>query len=244
MSVPSEDGGASPAERVRDGVARIQAMEVSPRQAAARRVGESVRDAIDQLMATAAPPEVLEEAAAKMADVVALLHGYGAGRSYEGFAEASGLGHDHGFFDWSPVLGRSNPLAPPIDVDVDADGGGAVIGRVRFGAAYEGPPGCVHGGFIAASFDDILGLAQSFSGQTGMTGTLTVRYRQPTPLHTDLRIEARLDSVSGRKVTASASMFAGEVLTAEATGLFITVSPERFGALGANRSGADQRRPG
>jgi acyl-coenzyme A thioesterase PaaI-like protein len=115
---------------------------------------------------------------------------------------------------------------------------------VRFGAAYEGPPGCVHGGFIAASFDDILGLAQSFSGQTGMTGTLTVRYRQPTPLHTDLRIEARLDSVSGRKVTASASMFAGEVLTAEATGLFITVSPERFGALGANRSGADQRRPG
>jgi acyl-coenzyme A thioesterase PaaI-like protein len=93
----------------------------------------------------------------------------------------------------------------------------------------------VHGGSIAAAFDEILGLTQSLSGQVGMTGTLTVRYRQPTPLHTDLSFEGRLDGVSGRKVLASAKLYAGEDLTAEATGLFVTITPERFRALSANR---------
>ena len=32
-----------------------------------------------------------------------------------------------------------------------------VVGHVVFGDAYEGPPGCVHGGFIAAAFDEVLG---------------------------------------------------------------------------------------
>lgn len=226
------------AERMREGLTRIRELELDDRQSATRQVGDSVRVAIDHLMATTAPAEVLEAAAAKMAEVVDLLDGYGSNRMYEGFAEASGLGHDRGFFDWSPLLGQANPLAPPIAVDVEVDEAGdlgTVVARVRFGAAYEGPPGCVHGGFIAAAFDDVLGLAQSMSGQTGMTGTLTVKYRQPTPLHRDLRIDARLESVNGRKVVATATMFAGDQLTAEATGLFITVSPEKFGAYAGNR---------
>ena len=39
----------------------------------------------------------------------------------------------------------------------------------------------------------VLGAAQTFSGAPGMTGTLTIRYRKPTPLHTDLRFEGRFD---------------------------------------------------
>ena len=223
---------------MRDGLTRIRDCRWMTGRRPPGDVGEAVRVAIDHLMATTAPADILEAAAAKMAEVVDLLDGYGSNRMYEGFAEASGLGHDRGFFDWSPLLGQANPLAPPIrvDVEVDQDGAsGTVVARVRFGAAYEGPPGCVHGGYIAAAFDDVLGLAQSMSGQTGMTGTLTVKYRHPTPLYIDLRIEARLESVNGRKVVATASMFAGDQLTAEAVGLFITVSPEKFGAQAANR---------
>ena len=26
-----------------------------------------------------------------------------------------------------------------------------IVGRARFGVAYEGPPGCVHGGYVAAA---------------------------------------------------------------------------------------------
>ena len=128
--------------------------------------------------------------------------------------------------------GAPTQLAPPIFIDVEGE---IVVGRARFGPAYEGPPGSVHGGFVAAAFDEVLGVAQTLSGQVGMTGTLTVRYRRPTPLHADLRFEASLNGVSGRKVLTSAKVFAAGQLTAEATALFISVSPQRFSALAANR---------
>jgi acyl-coenzyme A thioesterase PaaI-like protein len=203
-----------------------------PRHRAAQALGDTIRVVIERMTATGAPAEVLDEANTKMAEVAEVLGRYQGRRGYEGVAEASGLGHDRAFFDWSPLFGRSNPLAPPIDVSME---GGTVVGKATFGVAYEGPPGCVHGGFIAASFDEVLGLTQSLSGTMGMTGTLTVRYRRPTPLYTELRFEGRLDSVSGRKVLTTATLQANGDLTAEASGLFITISPEKFGALAPQR---------
>ena len=58
-------------------------------------------------------------------------------------------------------------------------------GQAWFDCAYEGPPTCVHGGVIAETFDEMLGAANMVAGNPGMTGTLTVRYRKPTPLRTD-----------------------------------------------------------
>ena len=118
------------------------------------------------------------------------------------------------------MIGLSNPLAPPIILEVEDK---TVHGRVRFGTAYEGPPGHVHGGFVAAAFDEVLGFVQSTTGQPGMTGTLTIRYRRPTPLDTDLRFEATVQRVDGRKIFAEGRLYAGDVLTAEAEGIFISV---------------------
>ena len=220
------------AARMQEGLARIAGPAAEEDVAAARDVGEARRRVIDRLTATSAPPEVLRRAVELLAPAEELLRPYHSIRRYMGASEASGLGHDRAFFDWSPLLGRSNPLAPPIRVSVE---GHHVVGVGRFGLAYEGPPGCVHGGFIAAAFDEILGLAQSLSGKVGMTGTLTVKYRRPTPLHTELRLEGTVDSVSGRKVSTSGRMYAGDTLTAEATGLFISIRPEDFNALSAQR---------
>lgn len=234
------NGRAAPdpalAERMAEALAAINEPAGEPAVAAAREVGEALRRVIDRLTATSAPPEVLDRAREQLEGVGELLRPYNSLRRYEGSSEASGLFHDRAFFDWSPQLGLSNPLAPPIHVAVED---GIVVGRARFGIAYEGPPGCVHGGFIAAAFDEVLGVTQSLSGQVGMTGTLTIRYRRPTPLNADLRFEGRVDSVSGRKVTTSGRLLAGEQLTAEATGLFITISPESFSALSAQRERPD-----
>jgi acyl-coenzyme A thioesterase PaaI-like protein len=114
---------------------------------------------------------------------------------------------------------------------------GVVHGRVRFGGAYEGPPGCVHGGFVAAVHDEILGMANSTGGQPGMTGTLTVVYRKPTPLRTELRLEARLDRVDGRKQFCSSKLWAGDVLCNEAEGIFVTIGMGRFNELLDERNG-------
>jgi acyl-coenzyme A thioesterase PaaI-like protein len=110
-------------------------------------------------------------------------------------------------------------------MEIDGD---RIIGRANFGAQYEGPPGHVHGGIIAAAFDEVLGMAQARTGRPGMTGTLTIRYRRPTPLHTEVVFEARVDRVEGRKIFAAGTLHAGETLCAEAEGIFISVDFSRL----------------
>ena len=138
------------------------------------------------------------------------------------------------FFPNSPVIGTSNPIAPPVTlVAVDGVDGGMreMRGTVNFGYPYEGPPTCVHGGAIAEAFDEVLGATNIVAGNPGMTGTLTIKYRKPTPLLTDLRIEARCLGWSGRKIRTWGGMYNGDVLTAEAEGVFIAVRPEMMLAI-------------
>jgi predicted thioesterase len=74
-------------------------------------------------------------------------------------------------------------------------------------------------------------MANSTNGQPGMTGTLTVKYRKPTPLGVELRLEARLERVEGRKQFCSSKLYAGDVLCNEAEGIFVTIGLERFKEL-------------
>ena len=129
------------------------------------------------------------------------------------------------FFPFSPMIGRYNALAPPVFVEVID---GAVHGQGNLDAAYEGPPGCVHGGVIAALFDELLGVANISAGVGAMTGTLTITYRSPTPMKTDLTFYAKVQGVDGRKVRTKGTIHAGERLCAEADGIFILVDHSRF----------------
>ena len=129
------------------------------------------------------------------------------------------------YFPFSPVIGRYNPLAAPAEF-VAKDG--VVTGRFSLGAPYEGPPGCVHGGVIAEIFDEMLGVANISMGSGAMTGTLTIVYRSPTPLYTELTLAAKTQGVDGRKVNTTGTIHAGDRLCAEAHGIFILVSGEGF----------------
>ena len=131
----------------------------------------------------------------------------------------------HDLFPFSPMIGLYSPIAAPIRCEL-RDGG--VAGQATFGAAYEGPPGCVHGGIIAGLFDELLGVANIAAGVGAMTGTLTVVYRSPTPLYTELRLEGRVHEMDGRKVHTRGTLHAGDRLCAEAEGIFILVPHERF----------------
>jgi hypothetical protein len=53
-----------------------------------------------------------------------------------------------------------------------------------------------------------------------MTGTLTLRYRQPTPLG-DLRTEAWIDRTEGHKTWAKGHVIGPDGVTVEAEGVFI-----------------------
>lgn len=203
------------------------------------RIGDTMRLIIERLVGTSATGDLLTNLADALEAVAAGLESVPQGHVFEGFPEAANAGTVSAFFDHSPFIGLANPLAPPLQLEVIDD---VVHGKVRMGSAYEGPPGCVHGGFVAGIFDELLGLTQSLSGQPGMTGTLTVRYRRPTPLHTDLRMEGRLLRVEGRKIFTEGQLFGPDGLTAEAEGLFISVDMSKFADLLAQAEARDKNR--
>lgn len=215
------------------------AADTSPRRVELKRLADAGRLVIERMATTAAATEVIERAAALLEAAARELDGPGKVREYLGFAESANAGGDpHAHFDHSPVMGVANPVAPVVRVEWgDRD---TVVMHVLFGSAYEGPPGSVHGGFLAAMFDELLGMTQSLSGQPGMTGTLTVRYRRPTPLHRDLRFEGTLDRIDGRKILTTGRCFDGETLTAEADGLFIRVDFQRIAEMMTKRGHLDR----
>jgi acyl-coenzyme A thioesterase PaaI-like protein len=221
-------GSAGWAARIRE----LSEAEPSPRRLALFRVADSIRTVLHRMVQSSAPNEVIEAAAADLEAIAERFEQYTNTSIYEGFAESANAGEPFGFFDHSPMLGRANPLAPPIDLWLEGD---RMVGRAIFGAAYEGPPGCVHGGYVAAAFDEVLGSTQSLSGSPGMTGRLTVSYRSPTPLQTELRFVGWLERVEGRKIFTKGEVWAGDRLCAEAEGLFISIREGQFADLKAER---------
>ena len=205
------------------------------------RLAAAMRSVIDELATSSASDDSFEEAR----DLVERAAGLLIQREHQrGYARAEASLADHqasgSFLEYSPFIGRLNPLAPPI-VMTSGDGVGTdivVTGTVTYGSAYEGPPGCVHGGFIAAGFDEVLGFTQSMSGQPGMTARLMVQYRSPTPLRRRLRYEGRIDHVDGRKIHTRATLHHGDTLCAEAEALFVSMKPEVFIRLMQHRAAA------
>lgn len=132
----------------------------------------------------------------------------------------------------SPVVGEASPLSPRLDWEVADDvvpgrpDVAGIVGQGTFGAAYEGPPGFVHGGWIACAFDEMLGLGNVLAGRPGMTARLTIHYRRPTPLFRPLRFTAWVDRVEGRRIMSKGQVFDGDTCTAEADGIFVQLRPE------------------
>lgn len=205
----------------------------TPRRAELHRTGDALRTIVDRLHGSDAPVAELSAVADELERLAARLDAFPSGSIYEGFSEATLAGGDpHAFFDHSPMLGRANPLAPPLVLRAE---GKVMHATATFGAAYEGPPGCVHGGYVAAAFDELLGSAQSLGGRPGMTGNLSIDYRSPTPLHTELHFAGWVDRVEGRKTFTVGTLHAGDRLCAEARGLFIAIDVRKYMELRRER---------
>jgi acyl-coenzyme A thioesterase PaaI-like protein len=120
---------------------------------------------------------------------------------------------------WGNVMiGLRNPVAPPLVIHHETDG--LVWADFTLGAAYEGPPGHVHGGVCAMILDHVLGATAHKPGKPAYTGTLRVRYLRGTPLGS-LRAEARVDRAEGAKTFAVGHIADAQGITVQAEGVFI-----------------------
>jgi hypothetical protein len=163
----------------------------------------------DRLAGAALPPELAKDVTERLLDITDLL-------AQHQVAEADR--HD----GWRPDLpGRGHPLLPPYVID-DEDAT-TLRGRVTFTRFYLGGNGASHGGAQPLLFDDVLGrIVNIHQAGVARTAFLTVNYRRITPLDVELRFDASLDRVDGRKRWGSARLLdpSGTVL-ADAEGLFL-----------------------
>ena len=236
---PSLDPGPGGGHPGVDGDATSAALELPINQVAGalRRIGAVTigqpvddEDLADAAAALAAVADRLEEAATRAK----------RRRNTPGPSGFPGM-HPQDHFPTSPMIGYANPISPPVEVWAvpGEDGQRELRGRVTFDYPFEGPPTCVHGGVIAELFDELLGLSNILAGLGAMTGTLTVRYRRPTPLLAPLEIAARHTRRDGRKVYSWGGLYHKGELTAEADGVFILVEPQRMlDIVTANAHGA------
>ena len=119
----------------------------------------------------------------------------------------------------NPAVGLRNAIAPPMQIVHEPDG--ACWAEFTLGAAYEGPPGLVHGGICALVLDHLLGeVASDGLTKPVFTGTITLRYLRGTPLG-PVRADAFVERAGGVKTYARGYLSDAEGRTVEADGVFI-----------------------
>ncbi len=91
---------------------------------------------------------------------------------------------------------------------------------------YQGYPGVVHGGVVAAMLDEVAGRTQMNGSPPRFmyTARLDIRYRQNVPTGQPLHLIGRSKKVKQRTATASAQIFGPDgSLLAEAEALLINI---------------------
>lgn len=197
---------------------------------ARRRIGEALKRITDKMVRCDAPAAELEAIAAELEAVAAKTDGYGR-RSQSDiyarlFARAATAQDVLDIVDYEIFTGRSTPISPPLELWIDGD---VVRGKANLGLPFQGPPGRVHGGIIAAMLDVLMARTQHLVGTLGVTGTLNIRYIRPTPLKTDITMEARVLRTDGRKLFCEGRFFVNGEQTVHAEGVWIAMRDVRRG---------------
>ncbi len=99
---------------------------------------------------------------------------------------------------------------------------------------FQGYPGVLHGGIVAAIIDEVTGRAYMGSDPQKprfmFTGKLEVKYRKNVPVEKLLKIIGKTGKDMGRVAEAWAGIYDAETeeLLAEGTGMHINVSKDQF----------------
>lgn len=178
-------------------------------------LAESVRELVDATIRTEADAATVAEVKREIDAAVARLRQRQIDGAFGVRVTRDGRGVSWG----NAVIGLRNALAPPVVTRRDESG--RIWADFDLGAAYEGPPGHVHGGVSALILDHILGEAASPDQKPRFTGSITVRYLRATPLG-PLRAEAVRTRTDGVKTYCTGTIADAAGITVEAEGVFIT----------------------
>lgn len=126
------------------------------------------------------------------------------------------------------VCGLANPIGLKLRFDITAPGEVTTLYTVP--ECYQGFPGVVHGGIVAAMLDEVCGRVHMGDDPPRFmyTARLEVRYRKNVPVEQPLRVVGTALKSKSRTATSTGVIYGpeGEVL-AEADALLVDV-PQEF----------------
>ena len=124
--------------------------------------------------------------------------------------------------------GRHNPIGLHLVFDPDGEG---VATRYTPRPEDQGFPEVMHGGLLALLLDEAMFWAMYGDGIFAVTARMETHFRRPAALDAPLTVRARIQRRRGRRIEVQARVSgeAGETF-AEASGLFVRMSPEQEAA--------------
>lgn len=123
------------------------------------------------------------------------------------------------------VCGITNPIG--LHLIFYSTAPGEVTAECSLPAQYQGYPGIVHGGVVAAMLDEAA--ARSFMGEVDnprftYTARLEIRYRKNVPIDQPLRLVGRAETSKSRLASAKSAIYGpNDTLLAEAEALLINI---------------------
>lgn len=126
------------------------------------------------------------------------------------------------YLDHAFDVGSFNPCFPEYRFDRIEPG--RACGSVNFPLPFEGPPGLVHGGFLAVFFDCVVQHQNCVVGPAGKTRSMEMAYRRPAPLLTELRFDIER-SVGDRTITSTARLLLDDVVLCSAGVSAVAAAP-------------------
>jgi len=130
------------------------------------------------------------------------------------------------------VCGLQNPFGLQLRFEVTAPG--EVEARYTVSERYQGFPGVVHGGIVAAMLDEVAARAHIGIDPPRFmyTARMEIRYRQNVPVGKPLRVVGRAVKNRGRTATATGAIYDLDgALLAEADLLLVDVPSDVVGSV-------------
>lgn len=182
------------------------------------RIVEGLREINSKVLRLGGSLGALTEAADRVDALLASLDEVTRTRAIAGYRGEFDRSAPNDVLPFNPGTGPLNPIAPRLEMTVE---GNTLVAHCEFSRCHEGGPDTVHGGIIAAVYDQLLAYATMIEGKTGPTLWLKVSYLKPTPVNQPLRFEAEVTAVDGRKYSVAGGCYHGTVKVTEATGLML-----------------------
>jgi acyl-coenzyme A thioesterase PaaI-like protein len=133
---------------------------------------------------------------------------------------------------YAQCFGCGDARPDGLHLRVEAGEGVSVTAAFEVAAAHQGAPGLIHGGLLAAAFDEVMGSVNWLVRIPAVTGRLETDYVRPVPVGRVVHLRAWCVGQSGRKLYYRAEARLDDprdgLLVARAAALFVTVKLEHF----------------